>query len=419
MPDPGPPAVEGPSTSRVRGYRDLLSNRNWLLWEFSATTATVGYFVYAISVPWFAYQFSANFLIVGLVLFVEFGIYTLTFLAGPLVDRARDKRTIYLVCYPAQGVAAVFLGLAIERGFLSLPLLLGLIAFLSFLWDFTWAANNVAPRLLLDVDQLFRASGLGTLLGGVTQLAGYAVGAALIVLIGPAVGFLLYGGLLFLALVLVVPVALRSPPMSKGGYLDDFREGWRHFTGAAGKALRGLASVELLRGFFGAAPTVLIVVVAARLYAGATSAYGLLFAAEVVGGIAVGLFLGEWNPRRSIGGVLIGSVFASAALVVLAVSPAVGLVGGTLVWFFFGAAGSAYTSAFYVYLRGAYPSEAIGRITANLYLFTGISASAGSIVIGLLAERWSLEDLGLLVGVGMAAAGALLAALPSLRRLVF
>jgi hypothetical protein len=405
--------------SRLGGYRDLLRNRNWVLWEVSATTASVGYSVYAISIPWFAYQFSGNFLVVGLVLFVEVGIYSLTFLVGPLVDRARDKRTIYLACYPAQAAAAAFLGLAIARGFLSIPLLLGLIAFISFLWDFTWAANNVAPRLLLNVDQLFRASGLGTLLGGATSLGGYSGGAFLVIVVGPSSGFLLYGALLAVATGLVLPLSIPSPEMPKARYLADFREGWKYFTGKAGSALRQLASVELLRGFFTSAPTVLIVVVAARLFVGSAGAYGILFVSWVVGGIAIALLLGEWNPRHRIGGILIGSSTASGLLVALAVVPGLGLAEGALVWFLFGAAGTAYLTVFYVYLRGAYPPEAIGRITANLYLFTGVAGAIGAVVIGDLAGLWTPAELGALVAAGLIATGSLLFAMPGIRRLVF
>lgn len=408
-----------PPGSRLHGYWELLSNRNWLLWETSATTATVGWSVYAISVPWFAYQFSSNFLIVGLVLFVEVGIYTLTFLVGPIVDRARDKRTIYLACYPAQAVAAAVLGLAIGRGFLSLPLLFGLIGFISFLWDFTWATNNVAPRLLLNVDQLFRASGLGTLLGGATQLGGYSAGAILVVFIGPSAGLLLYAGLLAAAAVMVLPLHFPLTEGSSKAYLAEFRAGWDYFRGAAGGALRQLASVEIVRGFFATAPTVLIVVVAARLFVGTTSAYSILFVAWVIGGIAIGLVLGEWNPRRRVGAILIASALASGVLVFAAVVPAFGLLGGSAVWFLFGAAGGAYTSVYYVYLRGAYPAEAIGRITGNLYLFTGVASSAGAIAIGYLADTWTLAELGVLVAGGMLVVGAMLAAMPAIRRLVF
>ena len=411
--------MESPQGTRAGGYRALLRNRPWLLWEVSATAATVGYSVYAISIPWFAYRATGNFLVVGLVLFAEVGIYSLTFLAGPIVDRARNKRSVYLACYPAQAVAAAVLGLAIGMGFLSLALLFGLIGFLSLLWDFTWATNNVVPRLLLDKDQLFRAGGLGTLLGGATQLGGYSAGAFIVIVVGPSGGMLLYAAFLAAATVLVLPVSLPSPPSPRAGYLAEFRDGWRYFSAKTGTALRQLATVEVVRGFFSIAPTLLIVVVAARQFVGSSDAYSILFVAWVVGGVAIALFLGEWNPRRRIGWVLIGSVASGAFLVALAVVPGLALLPGAAVWFFIGCAGTAYTSVLYVYLRGAYPPEAIGRITANLYLFTGTSASAGAVVLGAVAESWSLTDFGALIALGLASVGGLLLALPAIRRLVF
>jgi hypothetical protein len=412
-PDPAGPSRPG------RGYRDLLRNRRWLLWELSATTASVGYAVYAISIPWFAFLFSGSFLVVGLVLFVEVGIYSLTFLVGPLVDRARNKRTVYLACYPAQAVAAAFLGAAIAAHFLTVPLLLGLIAFISFLWDIAWAANNAAPALLLEPDQFFRAVGLGTLLGGTTTLGGFSGGALLVVFVGAQGGMCLYAGLLVVASALVLPLSIPAPDAPHSAYFADFLEGWRYFSGAGGAVLRRLASVEVLRGFFSTAPTVLIVVLADRTFAGASGAYSLLYVAWVVGGIAIAVYLGDRNPRRAVGGILIASLLAGGALVALVVVPGVGLLVASVAWFAFGASGTAYATAFYVYLRGAFPANALGRISGDLYLFTGSAGAVGAVVLGALASSWTLPELGGVVAVGLLVSGALLASMPAVRRLGF
>ncbi len=240
------------------GYRGLVRNRRYLLWQTGATAASVGYAVYAISVPWVAFQSTGDLWVVGLALFAELGIYTPTFLVGPWVDRARNKRTIYLLCYPAQAVGAAVLGAAVQGRFLTLPLFFGLILFLSLLWDFAWAANNVAPRLLVERDELFPAAGLGGVLGGGIQLAGYAGGALLLALVGSAGGFYLYATLLVVAAGFSTLVSLPGGGGSvEGGYLAEFREGGACFARRSARPLRKLASVELLRGFFFSAPTLL------------------------------------------------------------------------------------------------------------------------------------------------------------------
>ena len=113
----------------------------------------------------------------GLVLFVEVGIYALTFLVAPLVDRMPDKRGILLVGFPIQAVAALVLGLSASRGELHLPLLLGIVAVLSVIWDFEWAVFQVAPRILLTKDELFAAQGVSGALGGGASIGGFAAGA--------------------------------------------------------------------------------------------------------------------------------------------------------------------------------------------------------------------------------------------------
>ena len=99
--------IPGPTSRSGGGYRSVLRNRRFLLYQVSAIFSSTGYAVYAISIPWIAYLNSGSFLVVGLVLFLEIGIYACTFLAAPLVDRAADKRVVFLIGYPIQAVAAV------------------------------------------------------------------------------------------------------------------------------------------------------------------------------------------------------------------------------------------------------------------------------------------------------------------------
>lgn len=404
-----------------RGYRELLRYRRFVLYELSASAAGVGYSVYAISVPWLAWDLSGSFLLVGAVLFVEYGVYTATFLLAPWVDRARDKRTIFLVCYPAQAAVALALGGALADHMLSTPVLVGGVALLSLLWDFVWAASNVVPPLLLPADQLFRAQGLSGLLGGATQVAGFAAGGILLVVVGPSGGLVLYGLFLGLGAVVAAFVALpaREPVAPLSRYWSEFRAGWRRFSPAAERSLLGLGSTELLRGVFTSAPAFLITLLAVRVLVEGPGAYATLFVAWVGGGTVAGIVLGELNPRRKVGRLLIGSALAEAALFVPAVALAGWPVASALLWAGIGAAGTAYLTGIYAFLRGAFPSGEVGRISSNLYVFAGISSAAGAIVLGPLAARLDPTEFALLVGGGCAALAGLVLALPSVRSLAF
>lgn len=405
---------------RPGGYRALLSNRRFLLFEASASASSVGYSIFALSVPWLALTLSGSFVVVGLSLFAEFGVYAMTFLIAPLVDRAADKRSVFLVCFPLQAVAAAALGGAILERTLSVPLLLGLILLISFLWDFVWAAQSVAPKILLGPDELFRGSGLGGLMGGATGIVGFLVGGALLVVLGPSGGMLLYSGLLVGAALLALPVALPTPSSAaSAGYASEFREGWKYFRRRGERSLLGMGSIEVLRGFFAAAPALLITLLATRTYGMSSGAYSVVFIAWAIGGIAIGLVLGELNPRSRIGTILLAAAVAEGALILFAVALPGPLVLTAVLWALIGLSGTAYLTAQYTFLRGAFPAEALGRITSNLYVFTGVSAAVGALLLGQLAQAGTLEELGVLVGAGFLVVGALVLLVPSVRRLAF
>src|SRR5271157_3598602 len=103
---------------RVSSYRELLRNRRFVFLWGAGSLGDAGYAVYSISVLWLSYQISHSLFISGLVLFAEFGIYALSFLAGPFVDRAANLRTVMLIGYPLQGVAAAAIGWATISGHL-------------------------------------------------------------------------------------------------------------------------------------------------------------------------------------------------------------------------------------------------------------------------------------------------------------
>lgn len=419
---PGPvpaPEVETPPGRSRGGFRSVLANRRYLLFEAAAISATTGYSVYAISIPWLAFESSGSLLVVGLVLFVELGIYAVTFLAAPLVDRIEDKRTILLVGFPIQAVAAVTLAVASARGELSLPLLLGLVGLLAVVWDFTWAAFQVAPRLLLTKDELFAAGGISSALGGGATIGGYAAGAGFILVTGPATGGYLYAGLLLAALGLASLVPLRGPRSREGSYLGGFREGWAYLWSTEGRPLVQLGVLDAVVGFFSAAPPVLVTVFADRSFPHPALAYGVLFTAFVIGGVAVDLTLGYLNPRRRVGLVLVGGLLGAAVALALVGHAPPSLATTAAVWALAGGALGAYSSGKVTFQWGYVPRERMARVVSNLYTFPGVSGAVGAVVLGFLASSLPGVAVAEIVAGVLAAALVLAVALPAVRRFSF
>lgn len=397
------------------GFRTVLRNRQYLLWLASSNAASVGYSVYAISIVWLTYTVTHSYAIVGVVLFVEYATYAGTFLVGPFVDRVRNQRTIYLVCYPLQAAAAATIALTAISGHLTIPLLVGLIVLISALWDLAWAAYNAAPRLLLTPEELFAASGVGKAIGRANSIAGYAAGGVLILVVGAGGGMFLYAALLGIGAILALWLRIHPGQSPDTGLGQSFREGWRATTGGSGRPLLQLASVDAIQGFFTSGTALFITLVSITTFAISSGAYALLFTIYVVGGVAAGLSLGWINPRGRAGVVMVGSLLASGvAFAVAGVVPAV-LVLVAFVWLLIGLFLAAYSDAKYAFLRGSVDPRKLGRVTSNMYLFPGISSAVGALVLGILAGSVSPLYFGLVLGVGFLSAGVLAIVLPGVK----
>jgi hypothetical protein len=399
------------------GFRSVLRNRQYLAFLASSNTSTTGYSVYAISIVWLAYTVSHSFVAVGIVLFIESAAYTFTFLTGPIVDRVRNQRTIFVASYPIQAVAAALIAFGVWRGFLTVPLLYALVAVLAILWDMTWAAANAAPGVLLTKDEQFAAQGVAGVIGGALSILGFAVGGTLILVVGAEGGMLLYAVLLAAATVLALPLVISPPPSSDVSFLASFREGWKLVLGGEGRPLLQLASIDSVYGFLTWSAPILITVLAAESYHGSTLGYAALYTTDVVGGVVAGIVLGRWNPRGRVGVILAGALLLTGVAFVLAVALPAVLILGAITWFGIGFAAALYLDTKYAFYRGAVSPEKIGRLVSNMYVFPGIAGSVGALVISSVAAGATPFTLGVVIGIGFLAAGAVALALPGVRRM--
>jgi hypothetical protein len=390
-----------------------------LIFLASSTSGNVGYAVYAISIPWLTYSVSHNFLIVGIALFIELASYAGVFLVGTIVDRVANQRSIFLWCYPPMAAAAAVIGLGASRGFLTVPLLLALVAVISILWDLVWAADIAAPGILLTTDQQFAAQGISGMVGGTNAIAGYASGGVLIFLVGPSGGLFLYAALLLVGAALAIPLRIIPPDHGSETFTESFRDGWRFVVGGPGRPLVQLGIVDGVQGFFLAAPALLITMLATTTFHTAALAYSLLFVAYVIGGAGAGWAFGRWNPRTRVGPLFGLTLLAVAVAVAFAVGLPPWLVLEAAAWFGLGFAWSSYTDVKYAFLRGIIPPEKLARVTSNLWIFPGVASAAGALVLGSLATHSNPAAFGVVIVVGFLLAGALALALPAVRAMKY
>ncbi len=403
-----------------RGYLALFRSRRFALGLISAGLAWGGYAVYEISILLLSYQISHSLAVAGVVLLVEFGAYSVTFIAGPTVDRARNLRTVLLIGYGLQAAFAVAIGLTLRSGHLSVPVLLVLVAGISLVWDFTWTADNALIPRLASGGELFRANALFNAVSGGNTVAGFGVGAALLLFVGPGGGMFIYALLNLAALVMVIPLSLPATRPETTGVLADFWEGWRELGHGKGRPLLQLAVFSSIQGFFTAAGPLLITLLTQREFVDPTFSYALLFTAFTVGGVAGGLVLGWANPRRWVSGVMFGSTAVEGVLILASVLVAPAIVPSLFLWFFTGVVAAGFYQSYLAYLQAKVPQDRFGRVWTNLYLFRGIPTALGALTVGALATLWGASVLALVIALtyGLCAVGGPLL-LPGIRRLSF
>lgn len=402
------------------GYASLLRNRRVLLAVASIGLGDGGYSVFSIAVLWLSFQLSGSLAVAGLVLLVESGMYSITFIAGPSVDRARNLRSVLVASYALQAAIGAVIGIALDAKWLTVPVLLILVGAISLTWDFTWTANNALVPRIVPEEQLFRANGLVGAVSGGNAIAGTAAGAALLLIVGPGDAMFLLAALEGAALLAVLPLSVPSKRIVRTGAWTDFWDGWRELGRGAGRPLLQLAAFAAFQGFFVQAPPLLVTLLSERAFAHPDLAYGALFTAYAVGGVVGGLLLGRWNPRRRLTIVMSGGTAAAGVLLVAAVYAAPTLVASLALWFLVGLVGVAFYTSFLVYLQARVPSDRFGRVLTNLYLFRGVPTAIGAEVISLLAALWDPGGLAVFVAlswIAIAATGPWV--LPALRRLEF
>ncbi len=70
----------------------LRNNKLFFIYILNISFSNFGYTLYMITIPAYSFLMGRGIIFTGLTLFVEYGIFTLTFLFGSIVDRMKDKR---------------------------------------------------------------------------------------------------------------------------------------------------------------------------------------------------------------------------------------------------------------------------------------------------------------------------------------
>ena len=318
--------------------------------------------------------------LVGLFQFVPALLFTLP--AGHVADRFHRAR-IFALCMLLQAIAAGVLLLGLAGDFANRDLILLISVALGIARAFQMPAQQALTPQLVPAVLLQRAL---TLSASAMQTA---------IIVGPALGGLLYGGgpalvyatsAVLLLLAGGLALSLRTPQpivvesATWGSVLAGFTFVWQH------KVILGATTLDLFAVLLGGASALLPIYARDILQTGPVG-LGLLRSAPAVGALAMSLALVRWPLQRKVGRTLLLAVGVfGLATVVFGLSHSFLLSLVALV--ISGAADSISVVMRSTLVQMETPDAMRGRVSAVNSIFIGASNQLGEFESGAAAALW-------------------------------
>jgi|GEM_PF-7093571 len=396
----------------------LFKNSLFVRFYLSRTSANIADSIYSIVLLYFIQKSTAS---------VSFTSFTFTaisaasifsFLLGPLVDRYSPSLLASISLF-VQAVLILAVPFLITDGGANLLAILILVFVASCFSMLFYPANNkMLPQLIQSPDRIVKANAMISSTDQLINVAGYLVGASIIVLLGMKNTFYLASGMLFLSGLIYVQLKKQmEPEKSAGGaskgplkireYTSELVEGYRFVAG--NPFLRIMLPFFALTNF---SMSILIITVPSMSVSyGSPIYYSLLYIAFFVG-IFVGSALINVLKKNGLM-IAISWLLMGASLYLFAIVPALWmkLSAILLMGVFTGIINVLQTSLIQIIT----PSQLMGRVMAFLHTLSNAALPLGAFIGGILALRFELDSVLFISALVIVACGVLLLALKAVR----
>lgn len=362
----------------------LLGNRLFLIYNVRVASVSLGNSLYAITIPAYSLLVTGNLVFTGITLFVEYGIYSITFITGSIVDSVEDKRKIILASTSVIAVASLFLGIIMKQSVLNRPLFLFLVAVIAIGWDFAWTANYYVLPLIVKQDELMKANGYKSAVGNAHVGAGLFIGAFFLIITGAYGAMITYAACMTIATVAIALIPLRVTRESRKRE-PGLISGWKYtFTRSRSLLLLSLLVIPSI-AFFSSVPELAITYLFVQR---STFLYVIMFSVMSAGSMVAGILVGRLNPVRKITLIILIMFLITGFLVIAGILLRSVIVPDAIAWFLIGVFTSGRYPLYDTYLQNVTEREMLGRVASNLYLFRGSALAAGTLIIPYIAERY-------------------------------
>jgi MFS family permease len=382
------------SSLRVRNYR--------LYWVGQLVSLT-GTWMQTTAQAWLVLQLKGSPFALGVVTFLQFLPVTLLSLFGGVIADRVPKRNLIMCTQSLLAMQAVVIASLTSLGVIQIWHIYLLALWLGLCNALDQPARQAFPVELVGRDEVANAVALNTILFNTSRIIGPSIAGMTIALFGTATCFWLNAAsfiAVIAGLIMMRPAEFHTaPPRRQAGTFSLLSEGLRYAWSTP--AVLMLLIMMLFYGTFAYNFQTFLPLLAKFTLHLSAARYGFLYPGLSAGAILTGLRLAYLNSSS------VRTIFFSGGLFVVALA-ALGLSHN----FFLtlpilaavGACSIGYSASTQSRLQAVVPDDLRGRVMSLYTLLFAGSTPIGSLVVGAIAQRWSVEAA-IIVSAAAAALG--------------
>ncbi len=383
------PALQSSARALGRGFSSL-SNPNYRLYFSGQLISLVGTWMQRLAQDWLVLRLTNSPLALGIVSMLQFLPITLFSLYGGVIADRFPKRNLLLVTQTVSTVQAVAMALLTSLGVINLWELYLLAVVLGLANALDNPTRQAFPVELVGREEVANAIALNSSLFNTSRIIGPSLAGVAIATIGVAGCFWLNAVSFFGAigsLLLMNPQQFFAvPPRQIGSARRLLVEGFRYAWQTPSVRVMFISMVFI--GTFGYNFLTLLPLIARFVLHTNSLGYGFLFTGLGGGSLLAALFL-AFSRAQSTRTVFIGAVAFVLSLAGLGLTHhyALSLALLSLV----GAFSVIYSTSTQTRLQVIAPNELRGRVMSLYTLVFAGSTPFGSLLVGGVSDRWSVE----------------------------
>lgn len=400
--------MRAPAVLRPLAHRDFA-----LLWS-GQTFSIVGNFVAQVALPWQVLQLTGSAVQMGIVVAINIATNVVFLLfGGVLVDRL-PRRRVLLACDLTSAVGVGLIAALGGTGVLRIEHLYAIAVVGGATGAFFGPAITAILPELVPEDVLIAGNALRGFSRQGGRLIGPVLGGLLIAVSGPALAFAFDAITFFVSFLALVAMRPAQGVMAaRRGFLREMREGVA-FVMSVPWIWVTIALFGVMNTFLIGANAVGLPVLLREILAVDAATFGLVYAAQGIGEVAVGLVLGQRRVRRAGVAMYLFAGAGGVAMLLLATEHIAGVFASAIVW---GASFVGFGILWETSLQRHVPRALLGRVSSVDWFGSVALGPLGPLIAGTLIASIGPAPLFVAGGAAQLAGCAIALLVPSIRRL--